>query len=43
MANQAVASGRRVSGNSVGTAKYIGRKVWVVLNNAGKVVSAGWN
>ncbi|MDQ7911374.1 polymorphic toxin-type HINT domain-containing protein [Phytohabitans sp. ZYX-F-186] len=43
MAEQAVASGRRSRGHDPGTTKYTGRKVWVVLNKAGKVISAGWN
>lgn len=40
---QAVQSGRRIRGNQAGTWKYVGRKIWVVLNNDGRVVSVGRN
>ncbi|WP_433529231.1 polymorphic toxin-type HINT domain-containing protein [Micromonospora sp. CA-263727] len=42
MARSAVRSGRRTNGNSPGTTKYTGRKVWVVLNRKCEVVSCGW-
>jgi len=43
MVRQAVATGRRGKGRSDGTRKFSGRKVWVVLNRSGKVISTGWN
>lgn len=43
MVNQAIKSGKRMKGNSKGTTKYVGAKVWVVLNTRCAVVSTGWN
>ncbi|WP_063035808.1 DUF4258 domain-containing protein [Nocardia grenadensis] len=43
MINQAIQSGSRSKGNSKGTTKYKGTKVWVVLNTRCAVVSTGWN
>jgi len=42
MANNAVRTGRQTPGNTAGTTKYSGRKVWVVLNDSCGVVSCGW-
>jgi RHS repeat-associated protein len=43
MIDNTLATGRRTGGNRKGTAKYIGRKIWVVVNRKGQVVSTGWN
>ncbi|MGI8333638.1 LamG-like jellyroll fold domain-containing protein [Actinomadura scrupuli] len=43
MVEQTVANGKKMKGNSPGTRKYKSRKMWVVLNQDGKVVSVGWN
>jgi RHS repeat-associated protein len=43
MVEQAVATGRKVRGNMPGTYKYIGRRIWAVLNREGIIISVGWN
>jgi type IV pilus biogenesis protein CpaD/CtpE len=44
MIEQTIRTGRRIRGNKPGTTKYVGRKIWVVINNQnGKVVSMGRN
>jgi RHS repeat-associated protein len=44
MADDAIRTGRKVSGNTKGTTKHIGKKVWVVTNNkTGNIISVGWN
>ena len=44
MKEQAIRSGRAVRGRTAGTTKYIGQKIWVVVNHrTGRIISAGWN
>ena len=43
MIDQAIATGKKVRGNSRGTTKHIGRKIWVVTGSNGHVISVGWN
>lgn len=43
MVDQAVRTGKKTKGNKAGTTKHIGRKIWVVTDRYGKIISVGWN
>jgi RHS repeat-associated protein len=43
MIENALRTGRKGPGNRKGTWRYKGRKIWVVVNGSGEVVSTGWN